>query len=220
MGSVQMDTCLDVVCISTRECFVYQKVEQLIKEVCPNTRCVHFEDLLQDLSLIEQISFIFTVGGDGTVAWAIDSFFKKFGSVDKLKPVVPVIQASSVGYLKQLDLDDEKFKAGLRRIVEGKFVVRHRTVLQAEVEGQRFLAVNEVFLHCEPHLGKFKVAMVDGPDGEFKPLTEVYADGAMVVTSIGSTGWGLSHHGLISLNEDALELVFGKFLPRFGVVAH
>lgn len=39
-------------------------------------------------------------------------------------------------------------------------------------------------------------------------MTCTMADGVMLITSIGSTGWALSHKGLINLNEDSLELLF------------
>jgi len=85
-----------------------------------------------------------------------------------------------------------------------------RTILTSEIFGHQYIAVNEIFLHCEPHLGKFSVSFVNKEEinMETPPMSSTMADGIMVSTSIGSTGWALSHGGEINLNEEALQVVF------------
>jgi NAD kinase len=47
-----------------------------------------------------------------------------------------------------------------------------------------------------------------GQTTTFLPVTQTYADGLMISTAVGSTGWSLSHRGPILLNEDALLALF------------
>ena len=84
--------------------------------------------------------------------------------------------------------------------------------MKTNIWNTNYIAVNEILLHCEPHLGKFKVTIENrnsgGGNKREEILTETMADGAMITTSIGSTAWALSYNGQINLNEEALQLIF------------
>lgn len=76
-----------------------------------------------------------------------------------MKPIVPVIHSEhSVGYLRQLSLCDAKgFREGFHSLLRGNYEVQSKTILQTEINGKIFIALNEIYLNCEPHLGKFLV---------------------------------------------------------------
>ena len=196
--------------ISARESEEYQIVERALLKEDPSIIVLPFERVFTQPELLDQCDLIFTVGGDGTVAWLVGTFFKLFQDVKSLKPICPIIRPDSVGYLRQLDLQpEERLREGLRRILEGNYRVQYRTILKTNVDNQTFFAVNEIFLHSEPHLSKINVYVESDEGTDSKELlTETMADGIMIVTPIGSTAWALSHQGQVSINEDALELVF------------
>lgn len=171
--------------------------------------CVSFEEIVHSPSSLADLNFFFTIGGDGSVAWLVGAFHKAFEQLPNV-PIVPVVRPKSVGFLKQLDLSpQEEFHKGFSSLLRGNYEVNHRTVLQCPINGRPTVAVNEMVLHSSPHLAQFTVTLC-GNGGRKKGdvVAEILADGLMVVTAMGSTAWALSHHGLLNVNEEALELVF------------
>ncbi|MFV2014559.1 MAG: hypothetical protein ACC656_03970 [Candidatus Heimdallarchaeota archaeon] len=195
------------ICISSRNLDEYQIVKNLINELSPNTEIFDFADVLKDISILEKCDFILTIGGDGSVAWLVGTFFETFNTVKSLKPIIPVVRPQSIGYLKQIDLEEEKFKIGFTDLLKGEYHIRNRTILKTTIVGHPYVAVNEIFLMSSPHLGQFTVYIQHNDDG-FLPITTTMADGAMISTGLGSTGWGLSYRGQISLTENSIGLTF------------
>jgi NAD kinase len=197
------------ICISAREKSEFIHISGLIKEMSPDTRIYTFEEVIQNNDLLDEIDFIFTVGGDGTVAWLIKTFFEQIGSIKKIKPIIPIIRPTSIGYLMQLKYETEEFKLGYQKILQGKYSIQNRTVLKTKLYDKYHIAVNEIYIACTPHLGKFKLSLEEKNKFDLgNPITTTMADGIILSTSIGSTGWSLSHNGLISLDEDSLQVVF------------
>ncbi|OLS26000.1 MAG: putative inorganic polyphosphate/ATP-NAD kinase [Candidatus Heimdallarchaeota archaeon LC_3] len=201
------------ICVSAKSLEEFRTVEKMILKEAPDLNVIPFENILKQPNLLDQCDFILTVGGDGSVAWLVGTFYKLFESVSNLKPIIPTIRPESVGYLKQLSLDpEEEFRKGFKQIIDGNYSIQHRTILKTNVLGNNLIGVNEILLHCEPHLGKFKVSIenrqTSSANKREEILTETMADGVMISTSIGSTAWSLSYNGQISLNEDSLQLVF------------
>ncbi|MHA2253591.1 MAG: hypothetical protein ACXAD7_24745 [Candidatus Kariarchaeaceae archaeon] len=195
------------ICISAHAKHEFEQVKKMILDVSPSLKIINFYDVLKDITLLDKCDCIFTVGGDGSVAWLIQTFFEAFGNVKKLKPIVPVIRPESIGYLKQLDFEEAKFISGMEQIIDGHFTIQDRTILKTEISGHPYVAVNEIFLYSAPQLGKFTV-YIKHDNSHYDHMTTTMADGVMVVTPIGSTGWALSYRGQISLNEESLGLVF------------
>ncbi|MHA2362894.1 MAG: hypothetical protein ACXAC7_02985 [Candidatus Hodarchaeales archaeon] len=185
----------------------FELVKRMIHQEDSRIECLSFDSIIENPQYLDSINFLLTVGGDGSVAWLVGTFFKAFERVDTIKPIVPVVRPESVGYLKQLDLSPErKFRKGFRELLKGHYEIENRTILKTNIGGQSMVSVNEIFLDCTPHLGKFEVSIENGSKKE--TVTEHYADGVMLVTAIGSTAWALSHGGFLNVNEDALELIF------------
>ncbi|MHA2276277.1 MAG: hypothetical protein ACXAC2_10940, partial [Candidatus Kariarchaeaceae archaeon] len=195
------------ICISSGNPDEYQFVENLINELSPKTKIYDFADVLYDISILEKCDFIFTIGGDGSVAWLVGMFYETFGRVKDLKPIIPVVRPQSIGYLKQIDLEEEKFRLGFKDLLNNEYHIRNRTILKTSIGGHSYVAVNEIFLMSSPHLGEFTAYVQHNDDG-FHPITTTMADGAMITTSLGSTGWGLSYKGQLNLDEDSIQLIF------------
>ena len=201
------------ICVSAKSFDEFRTVEEMILKEAPDLTVIPFENILKEPRLLDQCDFIMTVGGDGSVAWLVGTFYKLFESVKNLKPIIPTIRPESIGYLKQLSLEpEEDFRQGFKQIIDGNFTIQHRTILKTEVDGSSLIGVNEILLHCEPHLGKFKVSIENRQSSSANKrediLTETMADGVMISTSIGSTAWSLSYNGQINLNEESLQLIF------------
>ncbi len=195
------------ICISSREQKEFMKIREYVNTLSPSTKCYHFSQAIVEPEILDECDFIFTVGGDGSVAWLIRTFYDSFGSIAKLKPIVPVTRPTSVGYLKQLEFGEKKFKEGFQRILNGDYNIHNRTILRVEILGKRYLAVNEVYAQVNPHLAKFTVEIESGASNKYSAITTTMADGVMISTSIGSTGWALSHGGYVNLNENALQIL-------------
>lgn len=195
------------ICISASNLEEYETVKQFIHKLAPEIEIVNFSQVLKNQDYLNNCDFIFTVGGDGSVAWLVGAFFQAHHNVKKLKPIVPVTRSKSVGYLKQLDLEEKEFLSGFNQLLQGHYSIEDRTVLNTEINQRKFVSVNEIFLYSAPNLAEYTV-LIKHNDEHFHPMTSTMADGAMVTTSLGSTGWGLSYKGQIMLNEDSLQVVF------------
>ena len=195
------------ICISSRLEKDYLTVRDYILRLTPDVEVIPFTTVLKDITLLEKCDFIFTIGGDGSVAWVVREFFSHYSRVDLLKPIVPIIRPSSVGYLMQMKFAEREFLKGYQHIIDGKYTIVNRTVLSTTVGKRRFIAVNEIFISCSPRLAVFSLKMPN-VGSTVTPMTNTMADGVMVVSAIGSTGWSLSHQGMINLNEDTLQIMF------------
>ena len=194
--------------ISAREKSEFELVKDQILECDPSILVVNWTEIIYSPEILrDKVDLILTIGGDGSVAWLIGAYYKAFDTIEGIKPIIPVVRPESVGYLKQLDLEGDKFKEGFKRILSGDFEVVQRTVLQINVDDQKIVAVNEVLFSSSPHLGKFTISIINGHNTR-EVIAEILADGAMIATSIGSTAWSLSHGGMLNLDEDSLELIF------------
>ncbi|MCY3412357.1 MAG: NAD(+)/NADH kinase [Candidatus Heimdallarchaeota archaeon] len=206
--SFTMASHIPCICISASS---DKEIEYIIKRIenhIPEVEIIRFKDVLKDITLLERCKFIFPIGGDGSVAWLIGKFFDKYGieNLSKLKPIVPVVRPESVGYLKQLDFEPKKFNRGFKKLLNKKYTIHNKAVLRITLDEKEYLAVNEINMSCDPHLGKYDVYIQ--AHNQYHKITTTRADGLFISTPIGSTGWGLSYGGTINLTEDALELVF------------
>lgn len=140
----------------------------------------------EDLS--KDVDYMISIGGDGT-------FLDTVGIVrDSGIPVVG-INSGRLGFLANIakeDVDD-----ALDAIVEKKFTVEERTLLQLETSQNMFgdfsYALNEFTIHKMSSSSMIKVhAFIDG-----ELLNSYWGDGLIVSTPTGSTAYSLSVGGPI-----------------------
>lgn len=121
-------------------------------------------------------------GGDGTILNACRKL------IDSDIPVLG-INLGHLGYLAAGEPSD--CLETLRTVVYGDFFVEERITLEAEVDGKKYLGVNEAVLDRggSPHLLNVALA-VNGHE-----VDALRADGVMVATPTGSTAYNLSAGG-------------------------
>jgi NAD+ kinase len=129
------------------------------------------------------------VGGDGTMLAAAREL------VPAGVPLVGINQGR-VGFMTDIGYDD--MRAGIGAILEGRYVVEERSLIDAEIlrEGRsmlRTVALNEAVVGkgSQGRLIEFELSL----DGEF--VYALRADGIIVATPTGSTAYALSAQGPI-----------------------
>jgi NAD+ kinase len=136
------------------------------------------------------------LGGDGTMLRALQQF---------LGTGIPVLGVNfgRVGFLASIS--GEELEQGLTRAFAGEYRVFELTTLEADVDGRRRPAVNDVVAHGSV-LGRM-VELAWAVDGE--DLGTVACDGIVCSTPSGSTAYNLSSGGpLLSWGLDAMAITF------------
>ncbi|NOZ63974.1 MAG: NAD(+)/NADH kinase [Caldiserica bacterium] len=133
---------------------------------------------------LAKISYLITLGGDGTLLRGA----RLVG--DKNIPLLGV-NMGRMGFLTQTSMED--FPGLISRLKEKNFSLERRRGLSTEVKGESFFALNDsVVLRKNPfRIIELKVSI----NGEY--LTTFSADGLIISTPTGSTGHSLSAGGPI-----------------------
>ena len=143
---------------------------------------------------------IVSIGGDGTLLWTAQQAAAAH---------IPVlgINAGRLGFLTQVQLGEEG--RALDRWAAGDFTLQRRALLEARVGDRIFHALNDAVVHkgIEINLIRIEVSVDGQPAGQFD------ADGVIVSTPTGSTGYGLSLGGPI-LHPDVRALVYMPLNPH------
>jgi NAD+ kinase len=125
---------------------------------------------------------VVVLGGDGTMLRALQ---RALGSGT---PVIGV-NFGEVGFLTSISAED--LEVGLKRVFGGEFLVVELPTLDAEVGGERQVAVNDVVV-ASSIVGRM-VELGWAVGGE--DLGELPCDGVICSTPSGSTGYNLSNGG-------------------------
>ncbi|HDO19653.1 MAG TPA: sugar kinase [Thermoplasmatales archaeon] len=125
---------------------------------------------------------VITIGGDGTILYALEY-------IDK--PIF-AINCSAMGFLTEVD---SKFaKSGLKKILEGEYNVEERAKLKVFLNNKRLPdAANEITIQTAniAKLIEFSILVED------ELIEKIRADGIIVATPTGATGYALSVGGPI-----------------------
>jgi NAD+ kinase len=136
------------------------------------------------------------LGGDGTMLRALTQF---------LGTGTPVLGVNfgRVGFLASVAADE--LEEGLTSAFAGDYRVFELPTLEADVDGRRLTAVNDVVVHGTVLGRMVELAwVVDGED-----LGTVRCDGIVCCTPSGSTAYNLSSGGpLLSWGLDAMAITF------------
>lgn len=151
---------------------------------------------------------IVTVGGDGTILRAVQVAIP-------CKVPITGINLGNLGFMTELTVDEAKDKLG--RLLSGEGWSDERALLDAEVQStgmkqtRRFHALNDVVLARGAAVRVIQVdATIDG-----QPLTGYRADGVIVATATGSTGYAFAAGGPI-LHPHARDMVLVPIMPHFS----
>ena len=159
-------------------------------------------------SQVGDTDLMLTIGGDGTILRAAQVVVPE-------KIPITGINLGKLGFMTELSAKEAKDK--LPALLEGKGWLDERAMLEAELvngsgPSRTFYALNDVVV------GRGAVARVvyveASIDGE--PLTTYKADGVIVATATGSTGYSLSAGGLI-LHPQAEEFLLLPIVPHLSL---
>jgi NAD+ kinase len=141
-----------------------------------------------------------SIGGDGTLLWTAQQ------AAAARVPVLG-INAGRLGFLTQVQLGDEA--NALERWLSGNFSLQRRALLEVRFGSRLFHALNDAVVHkgVEINLIRLSVSVDAQPAGEFD------ADGVIVSTPTGSTGYGLSLGGPI-VHPEVQALAFMPLNPH------
>lgn len=154
---------------------------------------------------IDGSELILSIGGDGTILRAVRAI------IPEVVPVVG-INLGNLGFMTELKADEALDR--LPRLLDGEGWVEERAMLEAEPlsEGKVFHAMNDVFV------GRRSFARLVGIEtkvnGEI--LATHRADGVIVATATGSTGYSMAAGGPI-LCPQAKEIIFKPVCPHLAL---
>jgi NAD+ kinase len=144
----------------------------------------------------EEASLFITVGGDGTLLRAARIAIE--GDVPLLG-----INTGRLGFLTEIDQSDLS-SSDLPQLVERGLFLDERTALEAEYEGRRYFALNDVVVRK----GEVSRLVPFGLRFDDEDATLIPADGVCVATPTGSTAYFLSAGGsIIAPTVDAFGVV-------------
>ncbi|MER2599890.1 MAG: NAD(+)/NADH kinase [Caldilineales bacterium] len=161
-----------------------------------------------------ELDMLITLGGDGTILRAA-----RMGASAGI-PILGV-KMGRLGFLAEVEPDD--WQAPLRRVLEGHYWLERRLMLKVSLhrngndipDGQRdahFEALNEVVV-SRGRLARL-VRVSTWIDGDF--LTTYAADGVIVATPTGSTGYALAAGGPI-LPPELRNIVVVPIAPHLSL---
>ena len=138
--------------------------------------------------LDKSFNLMITIGGDGTLLRSI-SF------VRNLEIPIIGINTGRLGFLATLNQD--LLKPKLEKTIKGEFEVENRTLLEVIIDDEKSndfpFALNEITVGRKNTTSMIKIRT--NLDGEF--LNSYWADGLIISTPTGSTGYSLSCGGPI-----------------------
>ena len=138
----------------------------------------------------DKIDFLFSIGGDGTLLRAV-TYVRESN--------IPIlgINTGRLGFISSISTD--QIDDAVDHVLNGEYKIRSRTLLELETENNLFgttnFALNEVAIVKKDTSSMIRIdAFIDD---EF--LNSYWADGLLISTPTGSTGYSLSCGGPIIL---------------------
>lgn len=124
------------------------------------------------------VDLAIVLGGDGTILWAVNKL--------KQDPIILGINTGRIGYLTELNTKNTI--QGINNLLQNKFYVDERMRLKVN---NKFNVLNEAVVssHIPASLLEFRIKQDNIPISKFR------ADGVLISTQTGSTGYSLSLGG-------------------------
>lgn len=157
----------------------------------------------------EGTDLIVSIGGDGTILRAAQAVAPR---------PIPIsgINLGNLGFMTELSVDEVEEK--LFSLIAGEGWLDERCLLEAEIPvseaipgPQRFYALNDVVI---THGAIARMIHVEASIDD-EPLTTYKADGVIVSTATGSTGYSLAANGPI-LHPQAQEMLLLPIVPHLS----
>lgn len=150
--------------------------------------------------LTNEYDYVISVGGDGTI-------LRSANEIGKLSIPIIGLNKGRLGFLANSPL--ESIDSILRRLKESEYKISERTIIQVEFEGKIKNALNEISISRK---NTTSLITIDTKlNGQY--LNTYWADGLIVSTPTGSTGYSLSCGGPIIM-PDSKNLVLTPIAPH------
>jgi NAD+ kinase len=163
-------------------------------------------EIESERSRINGTDLILTIGGDGTILRAAQV-------VVSGKIPIAGINLGNLGFMTELNINESR--DGILRLLNGEGWIDKRSILEAKFtiagETKTYHALNDVVIARGVIVRTVMIeAKVDG-----QPLTTYKADGVIVSTATGSTGYSLAAGGPI-LHPAAKEIIIAPIMPHLS----
>ncbi len=131
--------------------------------------------------------YVIVLGGDGTI-------LQRASECAKHRIPVLGINLGKIGFMTEIELDD--MEAAIKKLLDGDFVIEKRMMMKAEIRKNNevqfaFHALNDVVV--SKSTGEKLICMELSTDGE--AVNRYTADGLIIATPTGSTGYSISAGG-------------------------
>ena len=168
------------------------KIYKGYSDLLPNNP--FFYETIADHTGLQEFNpnFIITLGGDGTILSATTL-------IRNLQIPILGINLGRLGFLTSIE--QERISIAIEKILDGEYTISERTMLELETDpdlfGDKSFALNDFTLLKRDNSSMVLIhAYIDG-----KFLNSYWADGLIVSTATGSTGYSLSCGGPIIFPE-------------------
>jgi NAD+ kinase len=131
---------------------------------------------------LASVDLVVVLGGDGTMLRALQR------TLGTGTPVIGV-NFGAVGFLTSVEA--EELEPGLARVFAGEYDVEELSTLEAEVGGERHVAINDLVVASSIVGRMIDLAWAIGGED----LGDLQCDGVICSTPTGSTGYNLSNNG-------------------------
>lgn len=163
----------------------------------PNSKNFNFSKVEK---LTNEYDYVISVGGDGTI-------LRSANEIGKLSIPIIGLNKGRLGFLANSPL--ESIDSILRKLKESEYKISERTIIQVEFEGKIKNALNEISISRK---NTTSLITIDTKlNGQY--LNTYWADGLIVSTPTGSTGYSLSCGGPIIM-PDSKNLVLTPIAPH------
>jgi len=170
--------------------FVNEHYHKLIKNLLPQDIAIKVYNTHEEIR--NQINFMITIGGDGTLLDAV-TYLR-----DADVPVLG-INTGRLGFLSAYN-KDEIYEA-VDAVYSGNYIIENRKLISLETKEQLFgkanFALNEITLHKKD--SSSMIVLHVHMNGQY--MNSYWADGLIIATPTGSTGYSLSCGGPIIMPE-------------------
>jgi NAD+ kinase len=156
----------------------------------------NFVEECDEKRLLKESKLILTLGGDGTILRAVQAV------TDKMIPILGV-NLGGLGFLA--DTPPDKMVHNLEAFLSGNYFIEERIVLKCQIENNKqiFYAFNDLVIDKS---GFSRVIEIITSVDE-KLLNSYVADGLIISTPTGSTGYSLSAGGPIVVPQTNVFIV-------------
>ncbi|AGG06097.1 inorganic polyphosphate kinase [Dehalococcoides mccartyi] len=159
-------------------------------------------------SKMQNTQLILTTGGDGTI-------LRTAHAILPLEIPILSVNLGKVGFMTELSPEDAI--SGLEKVLAGDGWIDERSLLEAEYLPHDSAQSRQFFVMNDAVVARGQVARVIcvSVDINSQPFTTYKADGAIVSTATGSTGYSYAAGGPV-LQPNSADIILTPILPHLG----